>query len=279
MNPQLSREATAQLRERAGLDQSFWVRYLEWQMGLLRGEFGPSLIYGVDASELLLPRLASTLWLNSCALLLALAIATPAALFAASHSNHWLARGLGNLSQAALMIPEIVVALLLLALAVEWGIPLPGSLTDLGGEGGLPAMARYLQWTFVPCLVLTIGVAPAFFRHIRSAFEEARTAPYVLAARQAGISRRVVYWRYLLPAAANPLISLLGITLGGLLSASLVVETVTAWPGMGPLLLEAVLAQDAYVVVGAVLLAAASLLAGNLAADLLLLRLDPRIRR
>ena len=101
---------------------------------------------------------------------------------------------------------------------------------------------------------------------------------FALAARAHGIPARRRLVRHLLPVAANPLIGLLGLSLGTLLSASLLVEVVMGWPGLGPLLVDAIMSRDIAVVLGAIVLSAAFLIAGNLVADLLLYRLDPRIR-
>jgi peptide/nickel transport system permease protein len=103
-------------------------------------------------------------------------------------------------------------------------------------------------------------------------------APFVRAARAHGIPERRVLFRPVLPAAANPLISLFGLSVAGLLSMSLLVEVVMSWPGLGPLLLEAILARDFHLVLGPVLASTLFLLCGNLVADLLLLAADPRIR-
>jgi peptide/nickel transport system permease protein len=107
---------------------------------------------------------------------------------------------------------------------------------------------------------------------------EALEAPFLRAAEGHGISRRRLLYRYALPAAAHPLIALFGFSLGALLSGSLLVEVVMSWPGLGPFLLEAILARDLYVVIGGVLLSTLFLVAGNFAADLLLYWADPRIR-
>ena len=104
---------------------------------------------------------------------------------------------------------------------------------------------------------------------------EAMDAPFALAARAQGIPRRRLLFRHMLPAALNPLVSLFGLSLGGLLSASLLMEVLMGWPGLGPLFLEAIMARDFALVLGVVMLAAAFLIAGNLLADLLLYRVDP----
>ena len=113
---------------------------------------------------------------------------------------------------------------------------------------------------------------------VRAAVADVLNAPFLLAAVGHGIPRRTLLYRYALPAAANPLISLFGFSVGALLSGSLLIEVVMSWPGLGPLLLEAILARDLYVVVGGILFSTLFLVGGNLLADLLLYWADPRIR-
>jgi peptide/nickel transport system permease protein len=107
---------------------------------------------------------------------------------------------------------------------------------------------------------------------------DALEAPFVRAARGHGLPERRVLFRHALPAAANPLVSLFGLSLAGLLSMSLLVEIVMSWPGLGPLLLEAILARDFHLVLGAVLASTLLLVAGGILADVLLVAVDPRIR-
>jgi peptide/nickel transport system permease protein len=125
---------------------------------------------------------------------------------------------------------------------------------------------------------LAIATLPPLLRHVRSAMIEVLEAPFVRAARAHGIPERRVLFRYALPVAANPLISLFGLSVATMLSASLLVEVILSWPGIGPLLVDAILAKDVYVVIGAVMLSSVFLVAGNLFADLLLFAADPRMR-
>jgi peptide/nickel transport system permease protein len=113
---------------------------------------------------------------------------------------------------------------------------------------------------------------------VRASVATVLEAPFVQAARGHGIPERRVLFRHVLPAAANPLISLFGLSVATLTSMSLLVEIVMSWPGLGPLLLEAILARDFHLVLGLVLASTVLLLAGNLLADVLLLAADPRIR-
>ena len=127
-------------------------------------------------------------------------------------------------------------------------------------------------------LALTLAALPTLTRHVRAAVAEALEAPFIRAAVSHGIPHRKLLFGCALRAAANPLIALFGFSVGTLLSGSLVVEVVMSWPGLGPLLLEAILARDLFVVIGGVLLSMVFLVAGNLFADVLLFWADPRIR-
>jgi peptide/nickel transport system permease protein len=173
----------------------------------------------------------------------------------------------------------LVLVLLLVALRTRW-FP-AGGMLSLGG-------ADQSQWQQLksigahligPVLVLVLGSLPVLTRHVRAAMIEALDSPCVRAARAHGIARRHIVLRHALPVAANPLISLFGLSLGSLLSASLLTEVVMSWPGLGPLLLEAILSRDLYVVIGAVMLASLFLVCGMLLADVLLFAADPRIRK
>ena len=119
---------------------------------------------------------------------------------------------------------------------------------------------------------------PVLVRHVRASFVDMLFAPFVQAARARGVPTRRLLFRDVLRAAASPLISLLGLSIAGLLSTSLVIETIMSWPGLGPLLLDAIASRDIHVVLGALLCSTLLLLAGNLLADGLLFLADPRLR-
>jgi peptide/nickel transport system permease protein len=140
-------------------------------------------------------------------------------------------------------------------------------LADTAGRLALPAAA------------LVLAALPPLVANVESAMSEVLDSAFVRAVRAHGIPRARLLYRHALPAAANPLISLFGLSVGALLSSSLLVETVMGWPGLGRLLLEAVLQRDVYVVIGVVTLSSVFLIGGNLLADLLLYAADPRIRR
>jgi peptide/nickel transport system permease protein len=129
-----------------------------------------------------------------------------------------------------------------------------------------------------PVIVLVLGSQPVLLRQIRASVLDVLDMPSIRAVEAHGISRLRILLRHALPAAGAPLISLFGFSLGSLLSASLLIEVVMNWPGLGPLLLEAILARDVYVVIAAVMFSALFLVGGMLIADMLLFFVDPRIR-
>jgi peptide/nickel transport system permease protein len=146
----------------------------------------------------------------------------------------------------------------------------------------LEAWSKLLDLTrhlVLPVTALVLSALPAILMHAHTAVRDVLGTPFIRAARARGIGRWRVLYRHALPASANPLIALLGLSIGTLLSSSLLVEAMVGWPGLGRLLLDATLQRDYYVVAGVVMLCAIFLIGGNLIADLLLYAADPRIRR
>jgi len=280
LNPQISARTVAGLRSEYGLDQPLPIRYEHWLRAILHGDLGPSFAYNSPVAPLLAVRTRNTLLLTGTAMLLAWLIAIPLGIASAVQRGKWGDRAGGVVTSALLTLPDLVLFLGLLLLAVRTGwFPTGGMVSttfaDMNPWGKTRDIAQHL---FLPALGLALASLPALLRHIRAAMIEVLEAPFIRAARAHGISEARVLFRYALPVAANPLISLFGFSLATLLSASLLVEVILSWPGIGPLLIDAILAKDVYIVVGAVMLSSVLLVVGNLFADLLLVAADPRIR-
>lgn len=280
LNPQVSPETIAVLRTRYGLDEPLPVRYSRWMFSLARGDLGYSVAYNAPVGPLLWARAKNTLLLNMIAMLLTWALALPLGIGSAVSRGHWPDKALGALTSLLISIPEIVLAIALLALAVRTRAVPSGGMMSVGAEGWstwakLQDVAAHLA---LPVIILVLAGLAVVVRHVRASVVEALNSPFVQAARGLGIGRMRLLFRHILPVAANPAISLFGFSLAALLSGSLLVEVVTGWPGLGPLILDATLARDLYVVIGGVVLSAVFMVGGNLIADLLLLATDPRIR-
>jgi peptide/nickel transport system permease protein len=280
LDPQVSAQTVSSLRAAYGLDQSLPVRYFRWLRSAAKGELGFSVAYNAPVGPLLWARARNTLLLTGSSLLLAWLLAIPIGIWSAASKNRLADRAIGLATGTLLTLPDLLLflALLLLALKTGW-FPTGGMLSlqaeEAGFWGRVASVAAHL---FLPALGLAIAGLPVLVRHVRSSMLDALESPFIRAARGHGISQRRLLFRYALPVAANPLISLFGLSLGTMLSASLLVEVILSWPGLGPLLLESILSRDAYVVVGAITVSSVCLLVGNLLADLLLFVADPRIR-
>jgi len=271
-----SRETVDSIRQAEGLDRPLSVRYVAWLGSALRGEFGRSLVHGVPAGSLLRERAGATLLLTSAATLAAWLLAFPLGIWCALHRGALLERAAAGGLIVLLAVPELLLVLCALIVAARTGWFPPGGMTSPGAASG---SARDVLWHIaLPCSVLVLSALPVLVRHVRSAMSAVLDAPFAWNARAQGIGGWRLLLRHLLPAAANPLISLAGASLGMLLSGSLLVEVVLDWPGVGPLLLNAIMARDFPVVMCVVMASAAFLIAGNLVADLLLGAVDPRIR-
>jgi peptide/nickel transport system permease protein len=266
MNSQISAETLVQLRAQYGLDQPLPVRYWQWIE---------------SSSTLLWPRARNTLLLSVPALLISWLVAVPLGVLAAGWRGRWADRIFSGGTSTLLALPDVLVALLALLIALKTGMFPVGGMTSINAqEQGTWAWLRDLSWHMVlPVAALVIGSLTIILRHVRASVSEVLESSYMRAAEGHGLPRYKLLFGYALPAAANPLISLFGLSVAMLLSVSLLIEVVMSWPGMGPLLLEAILARDLFVVIGAVMLPTVFLVVGNLLGDVLLYAFDPRIRR
>lgn len=280
LNPQISPQTLAALRAEYGLDRPLAVRYGLWLGSAARGEFGFSFAYNCPVWLLLRERAANTLLLTVTAALTAWTMAIPMGMIAAARAGRWPDQIAAVSTTFLLGTPDVLVGLALLALALNtrWfptgGMRMLAS-TEMGLASSAGDLARHL---FLPVVALTAGMLPMLVRHVRSATLEVLNSPFVTAARGHGISPGRILLRHVLPASANPLISLFGISFGTLLSGSLLIEVIMSWPGVGPMLLEAVLERDLYIVIAAIMFSTLFLVTGNLMADVLLSMVDPRIR-
>lgn len=280
LNPQISSDTVARLRAQYGIDRPLPVRYGRWLASAVRGDFGFSFAYGSPVAPLLLVRARNTLLLTGVATMLAWAVALPLGVFCAARPGSWLDRACSIMTSTLLAIPELLLGLCFLALGIRTGwFPAGGMVSPRFEDFSGWQQVRDLLWHLVlPVLVLVLGSLPVLLRHVRSALLDVLDSPFIRAALGHGISRRRILFFHALPAAINPLVSLFAFSLAALLSGSLLTEVIMSWPGLGPLLLEAVLARDIYVVVGTVTFSTLFLVAGMALGDLLLFAGDPRIR-
>ena len=281
LNPQISPETIASLRSRYGLDRPLVVRYGSWVRRAVRADFGYSIAYNMPVAPLLWARARNTLLLNTVAMTLTWLISIPLGVSAATQRRHRTLDTVFNAASSFLVsIPEVVIAVALLAIVVRWRLLPVGGMSSVDHEA-LSRWARVRDIAsriLLPTIILTLAESAIIVRHIRASVLEVLGTPFVQAGRGLGIGRTRLLFRHVFPVAASPAISLFGFSLAGLISGSLVVEVVCGWPGLGPLILDATLSRDFYLVIGGIMLSAVFMLGGTLVADTMLLVCDPRIR-
>lgn len=280
LDPRVSAQTIAGLRSQFGVNQSFVARYFHWGRSLMRGDMGYSFSYDAPVAPLLWSRAKNTLLLAGIATLLAWLIAIPVGVWSAASKGGPSDRLFGAGTSTLLAIPDLVLFLILLMIAVRTGwFPTGGMVSsNFGSLSGWQKTKDVAVHFVLPAAGLAVVMLPVLVRHIRSAMIETLESPFIRAARAHGIPRMRVLARYALPAASNPLISLIGFSIATILSGSAILEIVMSWPGLGPLMVQAILSRDVYVVAGIVMLSSVFLVAGNLFADILLVLSDPRIR-
>ncbi|WP_426956803.1 ABC transporter permease [Muricoccus radiodurans] len=268
-DPRLGPEDAARLRALHGLDQPVLSRWAAWAGGVLHGEFGYSRLYARPAVEMLGPALRGSLILLGTALALAAGLGVASGMLAALRPR-WRGPvdGLALVSQA---LPSFWLGILLIivfAVTLGW-LPAGGS----AEEGGWEA-ARFL---ILPVVTLAITHLAAYARHTAAAMAEVLRAPWITAGRARGAGEARIAFRHALPNASVPLLSLIALDAGALVSGALITETVFARPGMGKLLTDAVMGNDYNLALLALMLVAAVTMLATLAADLAQRALDPRL--
>lgn len=280
LNPQISPSTVAALRSQYGLDQPLALRYFLWMKSVARGDWGYSFAYNAPVRSLLVVRARNTMILTTTATLLAWLIAIPLGIWVADCAGRLQDRLAMAGTSVLLAVPELVLVLALLYWIVRThALPVGGMASPNADSLALWAKLRDLAaHLVVPVATLVLASLPILLRHVRASIIEVLRAPFIQAARGHGIGRARLLFRYALPAAANPMISLFGLSIAGLLSGSLLVEVIMGWPGLGPLLLEASISRDIHVVVGAVMASTLFMILGSFLADVMLLVVDPRVR-
>lgn len=267
-----------QVRARYGLDRPFAAQYWDWLSRAARLDFGRSLAYDRPVIDLVPERAANTAILALSALLLATLIGLPLGIVTGTRRGGALVGAVRAVSVFLLSMPPLLTSLLLVFLAARTGWLPIGGMRSLDGATAGGAALDLLRHMVVPVLALAMPLTAMFERLQAQAMSEVVGQPYVLATLARGVPRARVVWRDALKAALRPVASVYGIVVGTLLSGSFAVEIITAWPGLGRLMLDALRARDVYLVAGCAAAGSVFLAAGTLLSDAALAAVDPRSR-
>jgi peptide/nickel transport system permease protein len=274
-----SGRAAEEMRHLYGLDRPLPERFTRWIGRVVRFDMGDSFVDRRPVWARIREALPHTLWLNGIALVLALAIGIPLGVVAGGRPEGPFDRGSGAVLFALYSLPTFWAALLaqtLFSVRLRW-LPLYGVASD-AAPAGWAGLSDRLAHLALPATCLTYGTLAFVARLVRSGVADARTAEYVLAARARGASRRRALWGHAFRNALLPLITLLGLLLPALLSGSVIVERIFAWPGLGRLYFDSILARDYPVILALSLLSAGITLLATLASDIAAAAADPRVR-
>jgi len=282
MNPQASALARERLDKLYGLDRPLHVQYADWLSRLARFDFGRS-ISGDRRPvwDKIKERLPLTFGMNVASLILTLAIAAPIGVLSARRRGSAFDKGMTIFVFIGFAVPGYWLALLMMYwLGIVWPVLPISGLTSLGfdemslGEK-LWDLSRHLA---LPIFIYTFGSLAGLSRFMRTSMLESLRQDYILTARAKGLPERLVVWRHALRNALLPVITILGLSVPGLIGGSVIIESIFALPGLGQLFFQAVMARDYPLIMGNLVLGALLTLAGNLLADLGYGLADPRVR-
>jgi peptide/nickel transport system permease protein len=274
LGPGARPDALAEARARYGLDRSVLAQYGDWLSHAVRFDFGRSMANDRPVGELIPERAANTALLAATALALATLIGLPLGVISGSRRSGVLAETIRGLSIVLLSMPPLLTSLFLVFLAARTGWLPIGGMRSAGASGGLTV--DLLRHLIVPATALALPLAAMFERLQSQAIAETIGEPFILAALARGVPLSRVIWRDALKAALRPIASVYGLVVGTLLSGSFAVEIITSWPGLGRLMLDALIARDVYLVAGCAAAGSVFLAAGTLLSDALLAAVDPR---
>ena len=267
-------ESAESLRRQLGLDRPLVVQYLDWLGSALRGDLGFSLINRQSVLSLVLEKLPATLQLMALSMLLALAISLPVGILAALKRGTWVDQVTRVFALTGFCMPRYWLAVLLilfLAVQARWFPP-------AGYVGLQEDPLQSLHHAALPVLAIGLSLAAVQMRFLRSSLLEVISRDYIRTANAKGLRQRAVVLGHALKNSLIPFVTVVGLELGNLLGAQVVVEQIFAWPGLGWLMIQSIGQRDYAVVQGVVLVTATGVVVINLLVDVAYAYLDPRIR-
>jgi peptide/nickel transport system permease protein len=271
-------ESLAAMEDQLGLHQPALTRYFQWTLGLLQGQSSLSISYSTPTLELIVERLQVTLPLAIMAMLITVGLALTLGLYAASKQNSRADLGVMTLSQLGLALPNFWLAILLIllfAVQLQWVSAggFPGWTEDAGG-----GVFRALGALILPAVALAAVQTAILTRVTRSAVIESMGEDYVRTARAKGLSKQQVLWRHVLRNAMLPVVTIMGLQFGNLITSAIVIENVFVLPGIGRLVFQAIANRDLVVVRDVVMVLSAFVIAINFLIDILYAWIDPRLQ-
>ena len=267
-------EQVQRIREQLGLDQPIAVRYLDWIGGAISGDFGSSLISGQEVTTLLSTAIPVTLQLTLFAIIFAVVVGIPAGVLSATNRNGWMDNLIGSIALIGVSLPWFWLGLLLVllfSLSLGW-FPASGYTSFFTDPG------RNLAQMALPVVTVGLGLAALVLRQTRASLLNVIGEDYMRTAVAKGMSHGTAVRRHALRNAMLPVVTVVGLQIGGLLGGAVVTETVFALPGLGRLLVNGIFSRDYPVIQAVVLVIVFGVLVVNLLTDIIYAYLDPKVQ-
>jgi len=276
-NPNVPPEVRMALRAQFGLDDPIWQRYFYWLVNMLRGDWGFSFVSRIDVDELVLQRLPVTIAVIGMSQVLALAVALPVGVLAAVKPYSWFDRIASTFAFIGFSLPTFftgVLFILFFSIYLGW-LPFVYR-ADLPETGWQWWWAQFRQ-SIMPIMVLGLFQAASWMRYVRSSVLDVVRLDYVTTARSKGLAERVVINKHVVRNALIPVVTLVALQMPAVFGGAIVTEQIFRIPGIGSLLIDAILRNDTPVIMAVTFVFAALVIVFNLIADILYGWLDPRI--
>ncbi len=281
LNPNITPEAMEQLKRVYGLDKSLWMQFVSWMGAIVQLDFGISFASGKAVKDEILSRLPVTLWMNVISMVLVFVLSLYFGMKAALKANSPYDNGVKQFALLSYAMPSFYLALLLvIVFAVKWKLfPISG-LHSTDVAGGVLAYYGDMAWHLsLPIFVMVFGGLGSLILYVRSLTLNILKSDYIFFAQTRGIEGKTLFFTYILPNLAPPMVTILGLSLPGLIGGSVILESIFAINGMGLLFYQSALSRDYPVIMGILIIASFLTLLGNIIADGILTKLNPHFKR
>jgi len=276
LNPNITPESIEQLKAIYGLDKPLYIQFFSWIYSIVRLDFGISFSSGEMVKNEILTRIPVTLTLNIISMILIFIISLYFGIKSALNKNSFFDRFTGQLSLLSFSMPSFYLALILvLIFAMKFEILPVAGLHSVPNDGSIDYYLDYAWHLVLPIFIMVFGGIGSLILYIRSLTIEILKSDYIFFARARGLTQKQILKYYILPNLYPPVITLLGLSLPGLIGGSVILETIFSIDGMGLLFYQSALSHDYPVIMGILIIGAFLTLVGNMFADLVLLKLNP----
>jgi len=280
LNPNITKESLEHLKKIYGLDKPLWEQYLSWVISMMRFDFGVSFASGKSVTSEILDRIGITLGINLTSMVILFLLSLYMGIRSAIKQDSFFDRAIKQFSLVSFSMPSFYLALLLIIIfSVELKLFPIGGLHSLEPKEGLFYFLDLVWHLVLPIFVIIFVGFGSFAMYIRSLTLEILKSDYIFFAKARGADEKTIIKKFILPNLSPPLITILGLSLPGLIGGSVILESIFSINGMGLLFYQAALARDYPVIMGILIITAFLTLLGNVLADIILLKLNPFFKR